>query len=111
MKIKAQIGRMVEGKSVKAIASVSLDGLYVVKNLRVVDGRNGLFVSMPQECFTDKQGKKKYSNTFFPVTNMAKADLQEAVLAAYEQKLSQQQGQQQNSGWDTINDGDMVFDM
>ena len=52
MKIKAKIDRMVNSGNVKAIASVSLDGMFVVKNLKIMDGRKGLFVSMPQETFS-----------------------------------------------------------
>lgn len=62
MKIKAKIDRLVNGGSIKAIASVTLDSWYVVKNLRVVDGSKGLFVACPQESYTDKDGSKKYSN-------------------------------------------------
>lgn len=40
MKIKARIDRMVNTGNVKAIASVSLDGMFVVKNLKVMDGKN-----------------------------------------------------------------------
>ena len=73
--------------NVKAIASVSLDGMFVVKGLKVMDGRKGLVVSMPQETFPGKDGQKQYSNTFFALTNSAKTQLQEVVLDAY--KLSQ----------------------
>ena len=59
MKIKAKIDRVVNAGNVKAIASVSLDGQFVVKNLKVMDGKKGLFVSMPQETFTGKDGQKK----------------------------------------------------
>ena len=38
MKIKAKIDRMVNSGNVKAIASVSLDGMFVVKNLKIMDG-------------------------------------------------------------------------
>lgn len=51
MKIQAKIERLVKGGSVKAVASITLDGWFVVKNLRVVDGSKGLFVSMPQESY------------------------------------------------------------
>lgn len=61
MKIKAKIDRMVNVGNVKAIASVSLDGMFVVKNLKVMDGKKGLFVSMPQETYSGKDGQKKYS--------------------------------------------------
>ena len=87
MKIKARIDRMVNTGNVKAIASVSLDGMFVVKNLKVMDGKKGLFVSMPQESFTNKDGQKKYSNTFFALTNSAKLALQESVLQAYQQQI------------------------
>ena len=43
MKLKAKIDRVVQKGNVKAIASVSLDGLFVVKNLKVMDGKKGLF--------------------------------------------------------------------
>ena len=87
MKIKARIDRMVNTGNVKAIASVSLDGMFVVKNLKVMDGKKGLFVSMPQETYSGKDGQKKYSNTFFALTNSAKLTLQESVLQAYQQQI------------------------
>ena len=87
MKIKAKIDRMVNSGNVKAIASVSLDGMFVVKNLKVMDGKKGLFVSMPQENYSGKDGQKKYSNLFFALTNSAKLELQETVLQAYQQQI------------------------
>ena len=50
-----------DGK-LRAFVDVALGGI-VVKGLRVVDGNNGLFVSMPQH-----QGKDgKWYNTVYPV--------------------------------------------
>ena len=87
MKISAKIDRMIQKGNVKAIASVSLDGMFVVKGLKVMDGRKGLFVSMPQESYPGKDGQKQYSNTFFALTNSAKMQLQQVVLDAYQQHL------------------------
>ena len=98
MKIKARIDRMVNTGNVKAIASVSLDGMFVVKGLKVMDGKKGLFVSMPQESYPGKDGQKKYSNTFFALTNSAKMDLQKVVLDAYQQTLNPNYVPQQNFG-------------
>lgn len=111
MKIKAKIDRLVNGGSIKAIASVTLDGKYVLKNLRVVDGSKGLFVACPQESYLDKDGNKKYSNIFFPLTNAAKADLQDAVLAAYDQHLDHQHEDSQNAQWESQDDGILPFSM
>ena len=88
MKIEARIDRLVQKGNVKANASVSLDGMFVVKGLKVMDGRKGLFVAMPQETFSTKGGQKEYNNLFFALTNSAKMQLQEAVLDAYQLRLN-----------------------
>lgn len=110
MKIQAKIDRLVKGGSTKAIASVALDSWYVVKGLRVVDGKKGLFVSMPQESYMDK-GEKKYSNIFFPITNAAKMELQDAVLSAYDQYLNQQHETGHSAKWESQDDGILPFGM
>lgn len=94
MKIRARIDRMVNKGTIKAVASVALDEFFIIKNLRVVDGKKGMFVAYPQESYS-KGGETKYSNIFFPTTNAAKAELEKAVLSAYEQQLTQQQGKAQ----------------
>jgi len=110
VKIQAKIDRLVKGGSTKAIASVTLDSWYVVKGLRVVDGKKGLFVSMPQESYMDK-GEKKYSNIFFPITNAAKMELQDAVLKAYDQYLDQQHETGHSAQWESQDDGILPFGM
>ena len=87
MEITAKIDRLVQKGNIKAIASVSLDGMFVVKGLKVMDGRKGLFVSMPQESYPGQGGQTKYSNLFFALTNSARMELQEVVLQAYQQKM------------------------
>lgn len=87
MKIEARIDRLIQNGNLKAVASVSLDGMFVVKGLKVMDGKKGLFVSMPQEIVPGKDGQKQYSNTFFPLTNSAKTQLETAVLDAYKLRM------------------------
>ncbi len=68
-----------EGDSkVKAFLDVSI-GDYLVKGLKLVDGKNGLFVSMPRE--KGKDGK--WYDTFMPVTKEAGQALSDIVMAAY----------------------------
>ena len=70
-----------EGDSkLKAFADVSFAGVFMVKGLRVIEGKNGLFVSMPSE-----QGKDgKWYNSAFPLTADSRNSLNQAVLQAYE---------------------------
>ena len=66
--------------SLKAFADVSFAGVFVVKGLKVVHGKNGLFVSMPSE-----QGKDgKWYNSAHPLTREFRDLLNEVVLQSYE---------------------------
>ncbi len=87
MKISAKIDRFVKDSSILAIASATLDGMFVVKNLRIVNGSKGCFVAMPQERFTDGQGNLKYRDTFFPMNDKARTAMEAAVLAAYDVEM------------------------
>ena len=57
-----------------------------------------MFVSMPQESYLGRDGKTRYSNVFFALTNAAKMELQDAVLQAYEQKMNPQHAREQDFG-------------
>ncbi|MCP4651775.1 MAG: zinc-ribbon domain-containing protein [Candidatus Omnitrophica bacterium] len=50
-----------EGKRLKAYATVTFDNSFVVRNIKVVEGNNGLFVAMPArkaKQFCPRCGKK-----------------------------------------------------
>ncbi len=65
--------------SVVAFASVTIDDMFAVNNIRVVNSEKGLFVAMPQV----KDGKGDYRDICFPVTRELRQQLSEAVLGAY----------------------------
>lgn len=44
----AKIHRLPEGSRLKAFVDVSVNDTFLIKSLRVVDGKDGLFVSMPR---------------------------------------------------------------
>jgi stage V sporulation protein G len=65
--------------NVKAFASVTFEDFVVVRDLRVVEGKNGLFVAMPQAKGTDG----KYRDLAFPTTGELRADVSRAILDRY----------------------------
>jgi len=70
-----------EGR-MRAFASVTLDDQFVVHDLRVVDGNNGLFVAMPSK----KLPSGDYRDVAHPITSAMRQLMQERVLAAYHQQ-------------------------
>ncbi len=68
--------------AMKAFADIVIDEALLIKGLRVIQGKNGLFVSMPK-----MQGKdKKWYDTIKPLTPEVKSGISEAVLKAYQEK-------------------------
>jgi stage V sporulation protein G len=65
--------------SVAAFASVTIDDIFAVNNIRVVNSEKGLFVAMPQV----KDSKGEYRDICFPVTKELRQQLNEAILGAY----------------------------
>jgi len=69
-----------EGDSkTKAFADIAI-GDFIVKGLKVLEGKNGLFLGMPQEKAKDG----RWYNAFYPATKEARLSLTDAVLAAYQ---------------------------
>ena len=90
MKIEVTAMRLVKNpeSARKAYASVVIEDAIVLNDIVVVEGKNGLFASMPQRQYTEG-GETKYANIFNPITKEARDDLVGAILAAYEKALEE----------------------
>ena len=72
-----------------AFANVGIEDLVAISGIRVVNGKNGLFVDMPQS--KDKNGE--YHDIAFPVNSGLRKELNKAVLAEYESPTRDADGQ------------------
>lgn len=82
MNIRVEIIRTFEDKgALLASASLIFDESFIVKNLRVVNGTKGVFVAMPS--FRNQEGR--HIDTCFPLNAEAHAEIEQAVLEAYEE--------------------------
>lgn len=81
----------VEGMgNLKAYAEINLCGDFAVRGLRVVEGTNGLFLSMPAR----KRSDGEYEDVFFPVKKESREHMTSVVLDAYHQCMTNKQAQQ-----------------
>ncbi|HSI68027.1 MAG TPA: septation regulator SpoVG [Planococcus sp. (in: firmicutes)] len=69
-----------EGR-MRAIASITLDNEFVVHDIRVIDGNDGMFVAMPSKRTPDGE----FRDIAHPINSDTRNKLQQAVLTAYEQ--------------------------
>ncbi|MFA5880921.1 MAG: septation regulator SpoVG [Eubacteriales bacterium] len=72
-----------DGK-MKAIVSVTLDDAFVIHDVKVVEGQNGLFVAMPSR----KTPEGEFRDIAHPITSSAREIIQTAVLEAYQKALA-----------------------
>ena len=67
-----------------AFVNVTILDKLVLKGIRVVDGRKGLFIALPQSKRKAKKGgKDEYFDIFFPITKEFREEMTEAILEAY----------------------------
>ncbi len=72
--------------AVKAHVNMTIDNAFVVKNLAVVQGKNGLFVNMPHHKSNEvgEDGKAVYKDDAFPLTKGLRDKISEAAIESYE---------------------------
>ncbi|WP_088105940.1 septation regulator SpoVG [Halalkalibacter urbisdiaboli] len=68
-----------EGR-MRAIASITIDHEFVVHDIRVIDGNNGLFVAMPSKRTPDGE----FRDIAHPISSQTREKIQSAVLQEYE---------------------------
>lgn len=63
----------------KAIASITIDSEFVVHDIRIIDGNNGMFVAMPSKKTPDGE----FRDIAHPISSITRQKIQDAVLQAY----------------------------
>jgi len=80
-----------EGR-MRAIASITLNDQFVIHDIRVIEGNDGLFVAMPSKRTPDGE----FRDVAHPINSDARTKVQESILAAYHQ-VGEQQGELQEA--------------
>ena len=69
--------------NILATASITLGGCFTVKGVKIVDGKNGLFVAMP----TRRDGQGNFQDICHPTTKEMREALNSAVLGEYQRAV------------------------
>lgn len=68
-----------EGK-MKAVVSLTFDNAFVVHDIKVIEGQNGLFVAMPSR----KVGESDYRDIAHPINQETRSMIQNIIFEEYE---------------------------
>ena len=79
-----RIRKMSDEGKMKAIVSVTFDDSFVVHDIKIIEGQNGLFIAMPSR----KVAEGDYRDIAHPINSTTRANLQEIILSQYEKALA-----------------------
>jgi len=75
---EVRIKKVNSGNRMKAVAQVTFDNEFVVHEIKVIDGPNGLFMAMPR-----RERNGKFNDIAHPINAETREKIQKAILDAY----------------------------
>ncbi len=86
-----RIRKVTNDGNMKAVVSITFDDEFVVHDVKIIDGKNGLFIAMPSR----KMGEGVFRDIAHPLNMDTRNRIKEAIFAEYE-KL-QAEGQEESA--------------
>ena len=90
----------VNEERLKAYVTITLDDCFVVRDLKIIKGNDGLFVAMPSKKRKDGQ----FKDIAHPLNQEMRAHIEQSVFDAYEQEIKSLGANLDNFRRDSDND-------
>ena len=74
----------------RAVVSITIDNVFVVHDIKVIEGEKGLFIAMPSK----KSADGEYRDIAHPINSETRSMLEEIILKSYEESAIQEEGAQ-----------------
>ena len=71
-----------EGK-MRAVVSITLDDVFVVHDIKVIEGEKGMFIAMPSKKAADGE----YRDIAHPINSETRQQMQDVILREYEKAI------------------------
>src|ERR1700712_5381740 len=73
----------IQEEKLKAFVSIVFDQCFMINDIKIIQGRDGLFISMPSR----KKKNGEFKDVAHPLNNETRRMIEEKVLAEYDQAL------------------------
>ena len=81
-----RVRRIVKEGKMKAVVSITIDQVFVVHDIKVIEGEKGLFIAMPSK----KSADGEYRDIAHPINTETRAMLERIILDEYEKSALQE---------------------
>ena len=78
-----RIRKVAKDGKLKAVVSITLDGEFVVHDIKVIEGEKGLFIAMPSRKASDGE----YRDIAHPINSSTRDTIQMTILEKYQESL------------------------
>ena len=78
-----------EGK-MRAVVSITIDDVFVVHDIKVIEGEKGLFIAMPSRKATDGE----YRDIAHPINSETRDKIQSLILEKYQEVASESEDEE-----------------
>lgn len=75
----------IQEEKLKAFVSIVFDQCFMINDIKIIQGRDGLFISMPSR----KKKNGEFKDVAHPLNNEARRMIEEKILAEYDRVLSE----------------------
>ena len=72
-----------ETSKIKASASITIDDVFVVHEIKIIEGNEGLFIAMPSRKYPDGS----FKDIVHPLNTPTREEIRDIVLKPYEEAL------------------------
>jgi stage V sporulation protein G len=79
---------LVDEPKLKAFVSIVFDRCFMVNDIKIIRGREGLFVSMPSR----RKKNGEFKDVAHPLNNETRSWMEESILSAYRETVSRERG-------------------
>lgn len=91
MKITDVRIRLKNETKLKGVASITIDECFVVHDIKIIEGNDGPFISMPSKKTSDGQ----FKDIAHPINTETREEIKDAVLEAYNKAVAEKSNREE----------------
>ena len=69
----------------KAFANIVIDDAFIIKNIKIIEGKNGLFIAMPSQ----KNRNGEFRDIAHPLNAETRTELENLIIAKYNEAVAE----------------------
>ena len=74
-----------DSKQLRAFVNIVIDDAFIIRNIKVIEGENGLFVAMPSR----KLSSGEYRDIAHPINTETRKEIESIIIAKYNEVLKE----------------------